>query len=285
MGTRYSARSISRPVAHAGRFVARVLATFDHTCDLATDANEVIALVTLEVGNGPLNIVVDAPPGVWAGIETGQPVQLQGDLLNLAHITIALDGAPLWEPRPDWASLSTHQRQIRANIEHLAGWLGRHPRPSQGLIALLCPQPAPSPTETALLAVARQAVSQLGAALVSQDSAQVGKAAAGLVGLGSGLTPAGDDFLIGVMAWLWLNLQSPMCAIITQAAAGKTTLLSSALLRAAARGEFSQPWHDLLNALTLDNPDNVERAAQQVLCYGHTSGADALAGFIVAASS
>jgi hypothetical protein len=111
-----------------------------------------------------------------------------------------------------------------------------------------------------------------------------------LAGLGGGLTPAADDFLCGVMLWAWLAHPSPpsLCHLLLEAAAGRTTALSAAFLRAAARGECSAAWHRLLAELagwrgdqpTADARERLEQSVGDVLSFGSTSGGDTLAGFL-----
>jgi hypothetical protein len=104
----------------------------------------------------------------------------------------------------------------------------------------------------------------------------------GLAGLGSGLTPAGDDFLTGVMLWAWLAHPNPdsFCQSLLNVAAPRTTTLSAAFIRAAARGECSDSWHVLLSTLIAEDKSAIETAVQKVLAHGATSGADTLAGFL-----
>jgi hypothetical protein len=111
--------------------------------------------------------------------------------------------------------------------------------------------------------------------------------AARLAGLGTGLTPAGDDFLAGLMTWAWLVHPAPrsFCHVVLGAAVPRTTALSAAFLRAAAAGECSIAWHRLLAALTdtqktLGVSATLRLSVQEVLSHGHTSGADVLAGFL-----
>jgi hypothetical protein len=66
-------------------------------------------------------------------------------------------------------------------------------------------------------------------------------------------------------------------SLITAAATPHTTTLSANLLQAAARGEASQPWHDLIAAQTSNACYN---ALTRILHTGHSSGADALLGFL-----
>jgi hypothetical protein len=84
------------------------------------------------------------------------------------------------------------------------------------------------------------------------------------------------------MIWAWLAHPSPewFCRLLLKAAAPKTTLLSAAFLRAASRGECSAPWHDLLAAMEDRRERRVAAAIRNVVSRGHTSGADALAGFV-----
>ena len=111
--------------------------------------------------------------------------------------------------------------------------------------------------------------------------------AARLAGLGTGLTPAGDDFLAGLMTWAWLAHPAPraFCQVVLGAAVPRTTVLSAAFLRAAAAGECSIAWHHLLAALSdrqkpLRVSETLRGSVQEVLSHGHTSGADTLAGFL-----
>jgi hypothetical protein len=119
------------------------------------------------------------------------------------------------------------------------------------------------------------------------DSRRLREGAAGLAGLGSGLTPAGDDLLAGAMLWAWLDHPTPkmFCPAVARVAAPRTTTLSAALLKAAARGECSAAWHALLSALSIGQDEEarerIAEAVHEILGRGATSGADSLAGFLL----
>lgn len=287
------ALSISRPVSHllrAGRFIAgaRVLAVFEHVCNLVAADGEVIALVTPAVGNGPLNIVVDAPDGAWAGL-VSQPAEHRDNAILIGQARIDLRDATTWEPRPDWTELRQHRDQLPASIEQLSRWIEQTGH-VHGWLALLYPSHPPLPSsETVALDTARQLVGELMDALAANDHARIVQASARLTGLGHGLTPSGDDFLVGVMAWLWLAGvgQDVILSDVGQDAilsyANQTTLLSAALLRAAGRGEFGAAWHELFAALAAADSASIKQATHRILTCGHTSGADALAGFLMTA--
>jgi len=84
------------------------------------------------------------------------------------------------------------------------------------------------------------------------------------------------------MLWAWLAhpAPEPFCHTLAEVAIPRTTTLSAALLRAAARGECEATWHRLLTALSADSAGQLAPAVQQVMAHGATSGADMLAGFL-----
>jgi hypothetical protein len=281
---RLIARSISRSAKeHIERlpFTARVLAVFDQACDLATPEGEVVALVTPPVGNGPLNVVLEAQPGEMAAVHgalPGTPVWLDGDRLHIGDLEVALEEAAVWEPCPNWTAL-------RARL----------PAIMTGLPALRAIAQSYAPTGS-LLAALDTANSQLihGDSLqwMSEaknlrsgwegDVTRLQDAAAHLAGRGIGLTPAGDDFLAGVMLWAWQAhpAPEPLCHTLMEVAVPRTTTLSAALLRAAARGECDAAWHQLLAALSTSSAAQFASAVQQIMAHGATSGADMLTGFL-----
>jgi len=109
-----------------------------------------------------------------------------------------------------------------------------------------------------------------------------------LVGRGAGSTPAGDDFLIGMLAHAWASIgeQVPLVALLR--ALGDrlpllTTSVSVSYLRAATRGEFGSHLAVLVRGLAHVPSARALDLAARVAGHGVTSGLDTLAGFIAAA--
>ncbi len=127
-------------------------------------------------------------------------------------------------------------------------------------------------------------------AAVFQDALRSGSvdavlvAAARLVGLGEGSTPAGDDYLVGVLHALPLSgggrAESLPLAALASVGEGRTTAVSASWLAAAARGEASSVWRALLDALAAGDEPAARGAAGAVRVTGHTSGAFSLRGFL-----
>jgi hypothetical protein len=105
-----------------------------------------------------------------------------------------------------------------------------------------------------------------------------GRAVAGLVGMGPGLTPAGDDVLAGALVSLRAVERGGHTAVgglasdLARAAARlSTTTLSAALLQDAGRGWSVPELADFLAAL--DGRGELRGATSRLLAVGHSSGA------------
>jgi hypothetical protein len=157
--------------------------------------------------------------------------------------------------------------------------------PTRGsLLELFVPAAPAALLSAAVASRARPAAQALVQGLVTADASLAVQGALGLAGLGGGLTPAGDDFIVGALLAVWAGLYGPglelLTAAVADAAAERTTTLSGAYLRAAARGECSARWHALFKALLATEHAASRRALEALLAVGHTSGGDGLAGFL-----
>lgn len=104
-----------------------------------------------------------------------------------------------------------------------------------------------------------------------------------LFGRGKGLTPSGDDMLVGILtvlragkmaAWqMWSK------AINMQLNHHQTTDVATAYLRAALNGYASKKLVDLIIALQCGDSVTIQRAVKALKDFGHTSGTDTLFGF------
>lgn len=106
-----------------------------------------------------------------------------------------------------------------------------------------------------------------------------------LIGLGEGLTPAGDDCLVGAFAVLWrfgrwrLSALGRASGAIAEATERGTTTVGRAFLVHALGGEFSEAVGALLRAETITE---ARVAAASLRAMGGTSGTDTLSGMRLA---
>ena len=201
------------------------------------------------LGRGPLNALAsqfNVPPRVGE------------------RIALSVAGATLWRPAPITASGPPAIEGLqRAAADRL---------PEEGLGCLIVGK------HNAVAMHAQPALEALERWLVGNTLEQD---AEGLIGLGPGLTPSGDDYLGGMLVALRL------CGRAAQAESlwrwleprlgAKTSAISTAHLAAAAEGEAHEALHESLRTLL-----GGERAWPEVLDaldgVGHCSGWDALAG-------
>jgi hypothetical protein len=128
-------------------------------------------------------------------------------------------------------------------------------------------------------------VRTLARAFRADDASQAALAARGLLGLGSGLTPSGDDVVgAAFLARRWVAHPRHDAAWqrasreVEAAARAVTHPLSATLLADCLAGEGHAPLHDLLLALAAGRPEAAVDAARRLVGIGHSSGWDMLAG-------
>jgi len=171
-----------------------------------------------------------------------------------------------------------------ARMAHeLAAWLCHH-TPEHGLTPLLLAlEHGPMPLSAAN-AMAYGALAPLWAEPQPFAVSTLLTLVQALVGLGEGLTPSGDDFLVGLLAVLHLTGFLPCCAdSVVQARFCAcirlgTSQLSGEFLRCAFAGHFAEPLVRLVRALCTPPADAWRAHAATLATVGHSSGVDAMVG-------
>jgi Protein of unknown function (DUF2877). len=103
-----------------------------------------------------------------------------------------------------------------------------------------------------------------------------------LVGRGQGLTPSGDDFLVGLMAVMtnWTDLYTlvELLGLSTEA----TTTVSRCYFRQALRGHFDHDLTIMVKAMNKNWRKALRIIFARIRAHGHSSGLDLLAGVLFA---
>jgi hypothetical protein len=105
-----------------------------------------------------------------------------------------------------------------------------------------------------------------------------------LVGLGEGLTPSGDDFLVGLLAVLHVTGCFPLLCSpavrerFCQCVRLGTSQLSGEFLRCALEGHFAEPVAMFVRALCMRETRVWQGYATTLAAVGHSSGVDAMVG-------
>ena len=248
----------------------RVLHVFDRACNLINERDEILSLVWPELGAGPFALLLPKKRP-FTSIDTDSSVDIIEMDLWVGDINIPLANAQIWNPKLDWLVIRQQEvnwPHVLYQINHLLQRQESSKTMSVGASRRL------APTFEKTFASAQQKF-LLG--IGNRDPFQVEAAVKDLAGLGQGLTPTGDDFLVGAIIALWLkNMDETFIDLIVQTAVSRTTLLSGAWLNAAGRGECIAAWHHFFAGL---EDGRWETAVSNILQIGHRSGYDALVGF------
>ena len=282
---------VARAIRQEG-WSGEVLAIHPRSCYITGEDAEVYAVVQQPLGNGPLSLVI--PPlsdDPLTGLTEGSLVTSTGANLMVGEdLAVGLEQATLWDPKSYPA--------LGANPEALSRCLAAVYQtattrsPEQSLARLLphlndedLPKPLRAvghfPRSQALIAGLTESLGQ-------RNRRSLKVVTSSLAGLGPGLTPSGDDFLAGLLLALALTQEHRVDAglteiadLLVETAAPRTHEISAAYLRAAHAGEANERWHGLIKALSAGNSTEAAAAAETVMTFGETSGADMLAGFLV----
>jgi hypothetical protein len=236
----------------------RILHVFDRACNLINERREVLSIVSPQIGNGPFNLVVQEDVLFSEHLTVECSVSMPGNQLFVGDLVINTVNAKPWSSRPNWEVLHAHQDSILNQLTQLP-MIKREPSLPASLLSTFC------------------------ISIANADSESCFAAARRLAGLGIGLTPSGDDFILGAVLAAWIIHPTEIAGVLAEGiantAAPLTTSLSAAWLRSAGRGEAGILWHEFFDALISSNPVQIQTARDKVLATGETSGADALAGF------
>ena len=260
------ARYIGRPLLHSltkNSFTGSVVGIYRDFCNILGNDGRMITIAISPIGKSPFSVLIE-----WQDSFTSILVKMnvRADQYGIKvgdAIFISLDNAKTWEPKmpqfPPTFRLKASSAELLFNSTK---WFVPTFKNSSN-----------NYMRDELIFGAEE----LQHALVNRSS--IKRAVTFLAGLGPGLTPAGDDYLLGIMASLWLTKNTNFLHEIAWISSQKTTSLSAAYLMAGAKGEFAEYWHHLAKAILCQDPKILRKNISNFIQIGASSGRDALAGF------
>ena len=286
-----------------------VIASFSRSCWLETPGGRLFAVADHELGEGPLTVGIELPDGPTLselGVNPGTELVADGVDFRLGNrLMLRTAATTLWRPAPLGPRTSTDEmaHRLRALIDFVAA-----DAPAEGLAPLInhLSQMAygdvPAPDDVgAVPRLAMPSVALLAKGVVQGDGGSIDQAVQGLIGLGPGLTPSGDDMLGGLMVALRTVLlpvsygenslrecpESNSVLIIDELSRSifrhfaRTNRISAALLEQAALGIGSAAQHQVLECLLELTPAmDLDNSVERLVNSGHTSGWDTLTGLL-----
>jgi hypothetical protein len=228
------------------------------------------------IRSGPLHVVCDARP---SHAEAGDAVWVSDSTLWGAGIPLVqLGSASVWtpDPVPAWSVVGL-QRGLEAADDLWKGDLV-----DGGLAAAGCASPPSDPPP--LLKAAAPGLAAMKNLLCAPDREIDPTGLGGLIGLGPGLTPSGDDLIGGALIALAVLGRMELRDRLWGHCRGlldRTNDISQVHLRIAALGFGSAALHAAVHAVMSGKVEDLRPAFAALAAIGHTSGRDAFAGSLI----
>ncbi len=281
---------------HFNGFVHSV---FHHACNITINDQSLITLLSSSLHNAPHGLRLDTPSDFTFEdyLELGQPVGCRANILRFCGSPLSID---LRSARP-WRSDLLALRIELEEPSTFRAWRGaweklRCQRRNHGLTAILTKgsileeNQLPSSGTKMLVQTAKKCVPNL---LYATGNKQVDKAASALkplIGLGPGLTPSGDDFIVGYLAGLWSTAGVERSRRSFLSSIGNwlanslngTNEISCTYIRYAIEGEVSEPLAVLARRIAQgENMNDIKESIEAALQVGSTSGTDGVLGLLL----
>ena len=269
-------------------FHATIQSVFESSINLRLDEED--RLITVLVSDGyelPQGIRLNSKDVSFQSLTVGLRAVCRGGILRFDSSPLAIDlrNASIWEaevPHIDITKPST--KQICSLLWQA---LNRQQRLKQTDLV------AEDLLHTDKGSLLTRKLSQLVLALIAAtklfDADASAEAARKMIGLGPGVTPTGDDILIGYLAGLWSTASDnqeitfietfgrPLLKISIE-----TNEISRTYLTHAIHKQFSSSLIKLLNAISEGETVQAQVAVKEAMRVGHSSGMDSVTGLLIA---
>jgi hypothetical protein len=263
---------------------------FDKVINITAPWGGLVSLAATQLDDAPWTIRAGASDWSGLGIRAGDPVLMDSRQLSFGKKgspAVRLAGAREWfAKKTALDGLAASDFQFRADaldsVLEARGVRG----------GILESAGERNDFEEGIAAGLRTGRESFMKAIRSDDADRTAEAALQLLGLGPGLTPAGDDLLAGFAVLASqpgsrLAVARGVLADVVPSNARRTTELSWTTLQETLRGRARESVLELLSRLlrsTAEDPAGLARHLRvpldRVLCIGHTSGTDILSGLL-----
>lgn len=261
-------------ISRAGR--ADVIHAHARALTLKTDTGSIFSLVTLSLGNGPFHVRLRTEADLRRLGKTAQ-IDWPQRLIRFPNGDVDFTHCREWKATLEWelARSFTLPQDVLLTQDWSRQKTALDPLDLDLFNALVLgsadrPGSSGGPDAAAL----SKGLQQRAVSLLQRGAHSI-------MGRGCGLTPAGDDFLLGVMMAIWLRWDDGdpevVCKALLESVAQQTSRLSGAFLLAAARGAFREAWHAYFSP-AITTQAEAESHLHGMLDYGHSSGLFSLAG-------
>lgn len=242
--------------------------------------NQLYTIAINELDNAPATLVVDLVGFEKFNFTVDDTVILVNSKIKISNImSIDLNSASIW--KSSLPHYPINDEQLKSNLQFSkkfiikkgkADWL-RGINPNQTLFY------------NEMGRMLRERTSNLMFSFLYEDLTVNIENAMKLVGLGQGLTPSGDDFLVGIML-AFSTIENEMlhkekwASQVVKESEKKTNVISYSALKYAEIGETRESIALLIQALFTQKTEVVEQELLNVMTIGSSSGTEITWGII-----
>jgi hypothetical protein len=236
----------------------------------------------------PFNIVLPVESVLPDDLVVGDVVYFSQDelLIPTCELTISLHNTQVWIPASPLSIVNSELAQIQNSQNLLAEIFKIGPEKGFFFLTHSVDQ------DTASQSKIRQSTQLFAQAFHSNHLTDCLAAADQLLGLGSGLTPSGDDWITGYILYharmdlakkqSVLPFIASLGAELTFSAYQKTTCISANRLDAAQKGWSEAFFLSAIDYLFNTSSSNPQELADKIYQFGHSSGVDTFIGITAA---
>ncbi|PAE42662.1 DUF2877 domain-containing protein [Bacillus sp. 7884-1] len=268
-------------VINNSTFTGFVHSTFNRTFNIKCFENgDLYTIACNRLDNGPNTLIVDIDNMKPMKIEANDRVRVEENLLYIGdQLTISIDKACKWE-----SVLPTYPCNVeilKRNLMKMKDFINIHGvggGMKKNVITL-------NLFETEVSNMLENRTLLLLNELLNDRISSALPHAVSLLGLGPGLTPSGDDFLTGLFT-IFNMKNSPFypyrsfCEDVLKKAKTLTNDISYMTLKKAAIGKVRESIISLLNALLIENDEDLNLSLNKLLNIGSSSGTDIALGIV-----
>lgn len=254
---------IARHILNVDKFRGTIHSIFHKAINLKLEEGDMLSLLVSRIDKSPTSIILNLDSFTPFNAKVGDEFYIEDKKLIVGLEEISLDHAFKYELK--LPNIDKKSRFLEDNLSIAHEYM-------DSLI-----KNVNNPMELLIFRKLKESANNL------KLGVEIGSIFKSLIGMGIGLTPSGDDFLVGFMSVAFLevsgmeNFKAAFESLIFEAGS-LTNEISYSVLKNASRGYFKQIYSDFIDSFFTSTIRDEDFEA--ILKMGYSSGRDTLLGII-----
>lgn len=254
---------IARHILNVDKFRGTIHSIFHKAINLKLEEGDMLSLLVSRIDKSPTSIILNLDSFTPFNAKVGDEFYIEDKKLIVGLEEISLDHAFKYELK--LPNIDKKSRFLEDNLSIAHEYM-------DSLI-----KNVNNPMELLIFRKLKESANNL------KLGVEIGSIFKSLIGMGIGLTPSGDDFLVGFMSVAFLevsgmeNFKAAFESLIFEARS-LTNEISYSVLKNASRGYFKQIYSDFIDSFFTSTIRDEDFEA--ILKMGYSSGRDTLLGII-----